>query len=340
MTSTTLASGVIAVSLALLAPASIWAAPGDPACAPDKTLPVTFEARESGRSVPLVATHELTVVAEWEGEVRQPTLSVPAGIRVLRTQPRQLRLIVPSGASLPVTASWEQATDPSDPESDLSDPATRCVGGQTVALPVTPAKPPRSVYDPGGRRPDIASLAVVADRSAADLSPLEVSVRLVTAARFPSAKSKARTMPVAMRPSERVRYRKHIPRLDAFLGLVESNRLYNLSRGPGGRLFTSVSTLGGVSYRNGRVVERSLDGGEYFPPAQPYRHVASDGVRINVSPFYIPRPSDPLAFEHGIGYDVQVHQSGRLVGRLRRAIRWGQTPRGRFYHHVVRAKNG
>ena len=320
----------LALVWALLDPVSAQAAPGDPACAPEKALAVTFTAKQGDEAVPLVATHELSVVAEWPGAVRNPTLEVPAGVRVLGTAPKRVRLIVPVSASLAVTASWEQG-DPSDGEP-------RCVASQTTALPITAAKPPRALYDLAGRRPDLASLAVVPDREAADLSPLEVSVRLTTAARFPSARSKARTMPVAMRPSERVGYRRRIPS-PSLLGLAESNRFYNLTRGPG-RLFTEVSTLWGASYRNGRVVKRDLSSRAPLPPAQPYLAVAPDGVRIDVYLFHLPRPGEPRAFEYGIGYDIQVRQSGRLVARLRRALRWGLSPRGRYHHHLVRAENG
>jgi hypothetical protein len=279
----------------------------------------------------------VTLVPEWSGDVRRPALSVPAGSRVLSTAPRRLRLIVPVSASLAVTASWEQAADPSDPDSDPSDPATRCVASQTTALPVTATRPPTALYDLAGRRPDLSSLAVVPDRTAADLSPLSVSVRVVPAARFPSPRSKPRTMPVAMRPSERVRYSTRIPST-ALLGLVELDRFYNLSRGTG--LFTGLDTLWGASYRNGRIVKRRLRGRHSLPPAQPYRAAARRGARIDVFPFYIPRRSDPRAYEHTVGYDIRVHQSGRLVARLRRAIRWGLSPGQRFYYRLVRAENG
>jgi hypothetical protein len=329
----------MSLAFAALAPVSASAAPGDPACAPEKTLAVTFEINDGVRAVPLVATHEVTVGAEWPGAVRQPALSVPAGVRVLGVKPRELRLIVPASANLAVTASWEQATDPSDPDGDPSDAATRCVASRTIALPITPAKPSRALYR-AGKRKNISSLAVVPDREAGDLSPLEVSVRVSTKARFPSARSKARTMPVAMRPSEQVRYRKRIP--DPFggmLGLADWNRFYNLTRGPG-RLFTQVSTLGGVRYRAGRIVQRELHPRDDLPPTQPFRDIASDGVMIGTDTFHLPRPGEPKAFEYGVGYDIQVRQSGRLVARVRRAVRWGLSRGQRYYSHVVRAQNG
>jgi hypothetical protein len=312
----------VALAFALLAHAIAWGGQVEPSCAPDKALQVSFDARESGRAVPLVATHEVVVVARWQEAVRDSALSVPGGVLVLETQPRQLRLVVPAGESLAVTASWAQAADPSDPDSDVSDPATRCVASQTVALPVTPAKPPRVRYDIAGRDPSGASIEVVPDRRAGDMSPLEVSVRVVGAARFPSPGSRARRMSVAMRPSERVRYRRRIPS-PALLGLRPYDRFYNLTRGLS-RLFTQVITLSGAP----------------LPPAQPRRDVAPSGVRINAFTF-TPNPArEPRTYEYGIGYDIQVRQSGRLIARARRAARCGKLFPLRYYCNPVRRRNG
>ena len=312
----------MALVLALFVHVPATAAQGPPACAPDKSLAVTFETRESGDTVPLVATHEVVLVARWPGEVRNPALSVPESVRMLETRPRQLRLIVPAAPSLAVSASWEQAADPSDPDSDLSDPATRCVASQTVALAVTPAKPSRAFYDLAGRDPSGASIEVVPDRQAGDMSPLEVSVRVIGAARFPSPGSRVRRMSIAMRPSERVRYRRRIPPPD-LMGIREHDRFYNLTRGLS-RLFTQVSTSAGAP----------------LPPAQPRREVAPGGVRINAFTF-TPNPArEPRTYEYGIGYDIQVHQSGRLVGRVRRAARCGKLVPLRYYCRLVRRRNG
>jgi hypothetical protein len=186
----------LALAVALLVPPSAAAAPGDPPCAPEKTLLATFKVQEAERAVPLVATHELHVIADWSGEVRRPALSVPEGVRLLGTKPRELRLVVPVSASLAVTASWEQAMDPSDPDSHPSNPATRCVATQATALPVTPTRPSRAFYDLAGRGSDGYSIfAVVPDQNAGDVSPLEVSVRVSSAPRFPSTASTSHTRP-------------------------------------------------------------------------------------------------------------------------------------------------
>ncbi len=327
----------VALAVALLAPASAGAAPGDPACAPDKALPLTFEVEERGQAVPLVATHEVRIRAEWSGDVRQPALSVPDGIRVLGTRPRELRLIAPVSAGLAVTASWEQARDPSDPDSDPSDAATRCVATQTTALPITAAQPSQPIYDLVGGSDGYSSFAVVPDQGVGDLSPLEVSVRVTSAARFPSPRSKAKRMPVAMRPSERVRYRKRIPHT----GLESTPvmcRFYYLTCGPS-RLYTEVQALGERA-SNRRVTKRDLRmGGAPLARTQPYRLVAPHGIKVNAFVFSQPGHEPPA-----LGYDIQVRQSGRLVARVRRALRCGKVPNGfgeRFYRcRVVRRANG
>jgi hypothetical protein len=327
----------VALAVALLVPASTWAAPGDPACAPEKTLVATFKTEEAGEAGPLVATHEVRVVADWSGEVRSPSLAVPEGLRVLATRPRELRLIAPVSASLAVTASWEQATDPSDPDSDPSNPATRCVATQTTALPVTATQPSRAFYDLTGRSSDdYSTFAVVPDPDRGDLSPLRVSVRISTAARFPSPRSRARRMPVAMRPSERVRYRKRIPHADLASTPVRC-RFYYLTCGPA-RVQTAVEALGARAPGR-RIRKRDLLGGALLSRVQPYRQVAPHGVNISAIVFSQPGHEPPA-----LGYDIEVRQSGRLVARVRRAARCGKVPNDfgeRFYRcHAVRRKNG
>jgi hypothetical protein len=325
-----------ALAAALLAASPASAAPGDPPCAPEKTLPASFTVEERGEPAELVATHEVNVLADWSGDVRSPALSVPEGVRVLGTKPRELRLIAPVGASLAVTASWEQATDPSDPDSDPADPATRCVATQTTALPVTASQPSRAFYDLRGRSSDDYSIfAVVPDQEAGDLSRLRVSVRISTAARFPSPRSRARRMPVAMRPSERVRYRRRIPN-SSLLSTPERCRYYLLTCGPA-RVQTQVSALGPRPLN--RIRRRTLLEGPLLSRVQPYRQIAPYGVTVSALVFSQPGHEPPA-----LGYDIRVSQSGRLVGRVRRAARCGRVPNGfgeRFYRcRVVRRKNG
>jgi hypothetical protein len=327
----------VALAVAPIGPVSASAAPGDPACAPDKALVVTFTTQEGDHDAPLVATHEMKVLAEWSGEFRNPSLSVPPGVRVLGQRPKRVSLIVPAGPSLAVTASWEQATDPSDPDSDPSDPATRCVATQTTALPVTGTRPSRPFYDLfSGGPPGYSIFSVLPDPDAGDLSPMEVSVRTTTRARFPSAGSKAWRMPVAMRASERIRYRKHIPHPD-LLTTPDRCRFYLLTCAAA-RLQTQVTALRERDPTR-RIRKRDLVGGELLSRVQPYRQVAPYGVNISTAVF--------AKFGHeprALGFDIQVRQSGRLVARVRRAFRCAAKPNRfdvRVYRcRVVRRKNG
>jgi hypothetical protein len=72
---------------------------------------------------------------------------------------------------------------------------------------------------------------------------------------------------------------------------------------------------------------------------QPFRQVAPYGIRIGTVVFSQPGHEPPA-----MGYDIQVRQSGRLVARVRRALRCGKVPNGfgeRFYEcRAVRKKNG
>jgi hypothetical protein len=328
---------VLALAAALLAPAYASAAPGDPTCAPDRTLAVSYEVVEREQVVPLVATHELTIRARWSGDARNRALSVPEGVRVLGATVNAVRLIVPVSASLAVTATWEQATDPADPDSDPSNAATRCVATQTTALPVTPAKPSRAFYDLGASGSDGYTLfAVVPDQRAGDFSPMQVSVRTTAAARFPSAGSRAQTMPVAMRLSERVRYPRRIPN-SGLLSTPDRCRYYALTCDRRSRVHTEVNALGERPLS--RVRRRNFLPGPLLSRRQPYRQVAPHGVSISAMVFSQPGHEPPA-----IGYDIQVRQSGRVVARVRRAARCGKVPNGfgeRFYRcRVVRRQNG
>jgi hypothetical protein len=318
---------------AALAPATASAAPGDPPCAPDKTLAATFAVQEGDEPASLVATHDVQILAEWSGEVRNPSLSVPDGVRVLRRQPRQLRLIVPFGASLAVTASWEQATDPSDPDSDPSNPATRCNATQTTALPVLATHPPRVVYDIHSAGFDAtATFAVVPDRTRGDRSPLTISARIGRAARFPSPGTRARTMTVPMREADVVRYRRRLPGTSNQTTPVKC-RLFSLTCG---RVTTDAYALG----RLRRVTRRALffAGGDLLARTQPLRRAAPYGVRTHVHVFSV-----GFKGPRTLGYDVQIRQSGALLARVRRAARCRPEVRFQFKRltcRVGRSKNG
>src|SRR5918998_591112 len=162
----------VALCAVLLAPVAASAQGGS--CAPGQTYGATFASYEGGAQAPLVATHDMTVRADWpdDSDIEQPRLSVPDGVRVIGTRPRQIRIVVPTGASLPVTATWTQPAEPSNPDN-----TARCFATQTTALPVLAPLPPRAVYDVHRDDPSaMTSFAVLPDRNRADFSPLTISV--------------------------------------------------------------------------------------------------------------------------------------------------------------------
>ena len=305
----TAASGC-ALALALLAPASSSAAPGD-TCPGGAALTPAYSFVEAGVKAPLVATHELTIVAEFPDRVRSATLSVPDGVRVIGRSGPRIKLIVPVSASLAVTANWIQG-NPLVPGSDPDDPETNCAASATTALPVTATRPSRAYYLRKADGTDAyVAFAVARDPQRGDVSPLEISLRVAAGARFPSAKTRELKMPVAMRPSERVRYRKHIPK-EEFATTPLRCRYYDLTCNRRLALSSWASTL----MWPGRTIRpRHLNGGALLSYVQPFRIVAPYGVMLNVI------VGDPSRSTPAAAFDVQVRQSGELVGRARAGFR-------------------
>ena len=87
---------VAAVAVGLLAPASASADP----CAPGTSFTPSYEFVEGQEKVPLVATHELTISAQFSDRVDHVALEVPEGVRVIGRRGAHLKLIVPVSASL------------------------------------------------------------------------------------------------------------------------------------------------------------------------------------------------------------------------------------------------
>ena len=123
----------------------VWAAPATgqarPACAPEKTLAVKLTSEERALPAPLIATHDVSVAAEFTGTTEHETYAPPPGVTVLGTGRSGVDFIVPIAASVAITVSWQQAIDPSDPSSDASDPLTSCAAATVVTLPIVPARP-------------------------------------------------------------------------------------------------------------------------------------------------------------------------------------------------------
>jgi hypothetical protein len=314
---------VAAVAVALLAPASASA----DTCAPGTALTPTYQFAEGRANVPLVATHELTVAAQFSDRADHVALSVPEGVRVIGRRGPHLKLIVPVSASLAVTATWVQG-NPDDPD------VPSCTATATTALPITATRPSRAFYLRKGGD-GYTAFAVAKDPQRGDVSPMEISIRVAASRRFPPAGARERKMPVAMRPSERVRYRKHIPQ-EEFATSPLRCRYYHMTCG-GPALVSSWATA--LMFPGATIRPRHLNGGGLLSYLQPFRIVAPYGVVVDAivggRTDYKPPASS---------YDVQVHQSGELVGRARVAVRCGKelTPFGeRLYRcHAVRRQFG
>jgi hypothetical protein len=321
---TELSALLAAIAMGLLAPA---AATADP-CPPGTALNPTYRVVEGGANVPLVATHELTIVADFDDRVKQVGLELPDGVRVIGSSGGRLKLIVPVSASLAVTTNWVQgdADDPSNPV---------CSGTATTALPITATRPSRAYYLRKAKGTDAyVVFAVVSDPLRGDESPMEVSLRVAASTRFPPARARERKMPVAMRPSELVHYKKHIPKVE-FATTPLRCRYYNLvcSRNP--RL---SAWAGAVAYPGRTIRPRHLQGGELLSFVQPFRRIAPYGVMVDAV------VGDPAGSPPKASLDFQVRQSGEVVGRARVAFHCGpeRMPWGEIFNRcrAVRKKFG
>ena len=310
--------------MGLLAPA---AASADP-CPPSAAVSPTYEFTEGRVNVPLVATHELTMIAQFSDRVDHVALSVPEGVRVIGRRGARMKLIVPVSASLAVTATWVQ-----DDRENPDDPT--CTATATTALPITATRPSRAYYLRKARGTDSQVVfAVVSDPQRGDVSPMEISLRVAASTRFPSARAKARKMPVAMRPSELVQYRKHIPK-EEFATSPLRCRYYDLicSRNPRIAAWATALMWPGRTIRPGH-----LNGGALLSYAQPFRTIAPYGVMADAV------VGDPFRSPPKAALDLQVRQSGKLVGRARVAFHCGpeRTPWGETFYRcrAVRKKFG
>ncbi|HEX6653010.1 MAG TPA: hypothetical protein VF072_09725 [Thermoleophilaceae bacterium] len=319
----TLLALLAAIPVGLLAPAAASAAP----CPPGTSFTPTYEFVEGQVNVPLVATHELTMVAQFSDRVDHVALSVPDGVHVIGNRGARMKLIVPVSASLAVTATWVQdSRNPDDPT---------CTATATTALPVTATRPSRAYYLRKAKGTDSeVAFAVVSDPRRGDVSPMQISLRVAASTRFPSARAKLRKMPVAMRPSELVRYRKHIPQ-EEFATSPLRCRYYDLicSRNP--RLAAWATAL---MYPGRTIRPRHLNGGSLLSYVQPFRKIAPYGVVVEAV------VGDPFRSPPKAALDLQVRQSGELVGRARVAFHCGpeRTPYGETFYRcrAVRKKFG
>ena len=129
-------------------------------------------------------------------------------------------------------------------------------------------------------------------------------------------------MPVALRPSELVHYKRHIPQ-EEFATTPMVCRYYLLTCGGAALVNTRASTLHWIPpNRPIRTRDLTQGGGALLSALQPFRKVAPYGVMVSALIGGRDRYKPP-----GVGFDLQVHQAGQLVGRARVALRCHPDPK-------------
>jgi hypothetical protein len=169
-------------------------------------------------------------------------------------------------------------------------------------------------------RSGFSDVGIVPALKRPNLSPLEITARTTSRVAFPPASAKPRTMAVPMRTSDQVKYRKRLPNA-AYMTVPQACRFYYVTCAtpfaPGGA-FTEVSRL----YLDDRALQHGIQKGDVngsldlLARSQPSKTSARYGIMVEARPGGV-REGHPRPF----GYDVQVHQSGRLIARLRQAGR-------------------
>lgn len=313
-----------ALITALLCFPSVAAGQGVPDCDPANLLGVTLTSEEDGfDGVPPVATHEITVKAEFTGNASRVRVTPPQGVRQIATSGENTSLIAPNAASVPITVSWRQPRDPSDPNADPDDPATGCAASRVIPVALLPTRPSHAVKHELWRRlvrSGFSDVGIVPALKQPDLSPLEITARTTSRVAFPPVGAKPRTMAVPMRDADQVKYRTRLPN-PAYMTVPQACRFYYVTCATPfaqGGAFTEVSRI----FLDDRALNRGIEKGdvngsrELLARTQPSRTSARYGILVEARPGGV-RLGQPRPF----GYDVQVRQSGRLIARLRQAGR-------------------
>ena len=313
-----------AVLLALLALPSTAVAQEPPPCAPDTAATVSLRIQERGQEATPVATHEIDVIAEINAADPTHIVITPQdGVEVLAKNSGGSTVVVfaPSTPNLTLTVAWRQSTDESNPGE-----SGRCSASRSLSVPVLPANPARGVRQPNPG-PEIGdyTFAVAPALRRPDLSPLEITIRSTSRARYPRPKERLVRWVVPMRGAEQVRYRTRLPNY-AYATFPQLCRFWWLSCGPVnshvGQL--NVNSRGRPDLDGSNAILRPL------ALSQPARWAATYGLVVTAFP--------GAAKNRPFGYDVQVRQAGRLLARVRRAGRCREVPRngGSFHSCAIR----
>lgn len=286
-----------------------------PPCAADATDAVTLTTQERSEDAKPVATHPVTVSADVDGEAENVTVAPPPGATVLAGGEGDggVHFVVPAAPSVAMTVTWRQPVEPD----------AECSAMRVISLPVLAARRSHTVRTPGPRYG--ASVAVVPALTRPDLSPLEISVAVVSKPRLPPPSVKPRTMVVPLRAEDKVTYDKKLPSL-SFIKTRELCRAYYLTCG-------SVTSIVAALEIDDDALSRGIVRGDPRGPVsllartQPALRSARYGLHVDAVP----------AKNKIYGLDLQIRQSGHLLGRVRRAgrCRSGRGPTGTTYRCTV-----
>jgi hypothetical protein len=286
------------------------ATPGLPACSPQATLGAKLTIRERSLDVRPVATHPVTFDAEVQGGVAfGVAVTAPPGVTVLAGGRGDggVEIVAPATPTVAMTVTWRQATDPAT--GDAEDPAASCIGTRVISVPVLRARRSRTVRVAAGGAAYAASFAVLPAAQRPDLSPVEISIAVSPTARIPPASATRRAMTVPLRAEDQLEYPTKLPGL-SYATLPTLCRFYYLTCGT---VTSHVSALELDDDALRRGIARGDPNGSFrlLARTQPALQSARYGLSVDAFP----------AKNKIYGFDVQVRQSGRLLGRVRRAGR-------------------
>ena len=136
------AAGAAALVVCLL----VWAAPAAgqvrPACAPEKTLGVKLTSQERELPSPLIATHDVSVEADFTGTTERETYAPPPGVKVLAAGRSGRRLHRPDrGAASRSPCRGSRRSIPRTRRVTPSDPLQSCAASTVVTLPIVAGAP-------------------------------------------------------------------------------------------------------------------------------------------------------------------------------------------------------
>jgi hypothetical protein len=295
----------------MIGSASTAVAQEPPPCAPDATNGVTLTTQERSDDAKPIATHPVTVQADVDGEAEDVTVAPPPGATVFAGGKGDggAYFIVPAAPSMAMTVTWRQ---PLEPEG-------QCSAARVITLPVLATRRSHTVRTPGPRYG--ASVAVLPALERPDLSPLEISVAVVSRPRLPPPSVRPRKMVVPLRAEDKAKYNKRLPSL-SFIKTPTLCRFFFLTCGT---VTTKVAALEIDDEALGRGIVRGDPDGSVslLARTQPALRAARYGLHVDAVP----------AKNKIYGVDLQIRQSGQLLGRVRRAgrCRSGRGPTGTTY---------